>query len=126
MDRLTTSQPGLRVPGATRLWFPVPRRNLIVNSDLANSPWCCKRRVTLSFGIYRMINISCSLGAEKDQLIVSLSALLCLDAEVEATTENLQAAIDASGNSIAPYYATIFASCIEKAGIHPIDHISVD
>mmetsp|Transcript_7543 Transcript_7543/g.7772 ORF Transcript_7543/g.7772 Transcript_7543/m.7772 type:complete len:123 (+) Transcript_7543:91-459(+) len=52
---------------------------------------------------------------EKEQLIVSLAALVCSDSGVEMTAENLEAVISGSGNKIASYWAPLYASYIEKA-----------
>ena len=55
-------------------------------------------------------------GADKDQLVASLSALLLADAGVDITAENITAVVDASGNKIPAYYSSLFATYIEKAG----------
>lgn len=55
-------------------------------------------------------------GAEKDQLVVSLAALLLHDTGVEISADNLNAVVNASGNSVAAYFPTLFATYIEKAG----------
>ncbi|CBK21523.2 uncharacterized protein [Blastocystis hominis] len=48
---------------------------------------------------------------EKEELIVSLAALLCADAKVEVSKDNLDAVIKASGNKIAPYWTAVFGGC---------------
>eukprot|EP01041_Mallomonas_annulata_P001766 gene1766-3417_t len=53
--------------------------------------------------------------AEKEQLVVSLAAIICADSGKDATAENLSAVISASENSIASYWAPLFASYIEKS-----------
>ena len=53
-------------------------------------------------------------GSDKEELIVSLAALLCNDSEVELTEENLSAAVTASGNKIAPYWAAAFGSMLTQ------------
>lgn len=55
-------------------------------------------------------------GFDKDQLVISLAALICADGKVDITAENLNAVVASSGNTIAPYWAPLFASTIEKAG----------
>jgi hypothetical protein len=55
-------------------------------------------------------------GADKDQLVASLAALLVADAGADITADNINAVVAASGNSLPGYYATLFASFIEKAG----------
>jgi ribosomal protein L12E/L44/L45/RPP1/RPP2 len=55
-------------------------------------------------------------GAEKDQLVVSLAALLLHDCGAEMSADNLSSVVNASGNSVAAYFPTLFATYIEKAG----------
>lgn len=57
-----------------------------------------------------------SQGHDKDQLVVSLAALLLSDAGVEITAENLESVASSSGNKIPAYYNTLFASFVSKAG----------
>ncbi|CAM9928297.1 unnamed protein product, partial [Phaeothamnion confervicola] len=54
--------------------------------------------------------------AQKSELIVSLAALLCEDADVAITSENLNSAIEASGNKVPAYWTVLFASMLEKSG----------
>lgn len=51
---------------------------------------------------------------EKDELVVSLSALICADSSADISEENLNAVITASGNKVAPYWVPVFASCLQK------------
>ncbi|KAG5177645.1 hypothetical protein JKP88DRAFT_264981 [Tribonema minus] len=53
---------------------------------------------------------------QKSEMVVSLAALLCEDAGVELSAENLNSAVSASGNKVAPYWTSLFASYLEKAG----------
>jgi uncharacterized membrane protein len=55
-------------------------------------------------------------GADKDQLVVSLAALILSDCEAEITTESLDAIISSSGNKVPTYYTSLFASLLSKAG----------
>lgn len=55
-------------------------------------------------------------GAEKDQLVASLAAIVCHDAGVEVSADNISSVVNASGNTIPAYYAPLFATYIEKAG----------
>ena len=55
-------------------------------------------------------------GADKDQLVASLSALLLADSGVDITADSIAAIADASGNKLPTYYTTLYASFIEKAG----------
>jgi len=52
---------------------------------------------------------------EKDDLVVSLSALLCADAGAELTADNLNSAISASGNSVAPHIVPVVVGVLEKS-----------
>eukprot|EP00624_Nannochloropsis_granulata_P007515 evm.model.NODE_8241_length_3392_cov_20.112324.2 len=54
--------------------------------------------------------------AQKEEMVISLSALLLQDSGVDMSAENLEAVIKASGNTVAAYYPAFFASMIEKAG----------
>lgn len=55
-------------------------------------------------------------GPAKDQLVVSLAALLLSDCGADISAENIDAVVQASGNAVPAYYPTLFASFIEKAG----------
>ena len=55
-------------------------------------------------------------GADKDQLVVSLAALLLNDAKVEVSAENINTVVSSSGNTVPAYYPTLFSTYIEKAG----------
>jgi len=55
-------------------------------------------------------------GSEKDQLVVSLAALLLNDSGADLSAENIQAVVTASGNNVPAYYPTLYATFIEKAG----------
>ncbi|TFJ82135.1 hypothetical protein NSK_006464 [Nannochloropsis salina CCMP1776] len=54
--------------------------------------------------------------AQKEEMVLSLSALLLQDSGVDMSAENLDAVIKASGNTVAAYYPALYASLIEKAG----------
>ena len=55
-------------------------------------------------------------GGDKNQLVVSLAALLLTDCGADITAESLNTVITSSGNKVPSYYTTLFASFIEKAG----------
>lgn len=55
-------------------------------------------------------------GADKDQLVISLAALILADCGSEITSESLDAIVSSSGNKIPTYYSALFASFIGKAG----------
>ena len=54
-------------------------------------------------------------GVEKDNLVVSLASIIASESGAEITAETLQAIVDASGNSVAPYWAPLFATFAAKA-----------
>eukprot|EP00353_Schmidingerella_taraikaensis_P013842 CAMPEP_0185571314 /NCGR_PEP_ID=MMETSP0434-20130131/3363_1 /TAXON_ID=626734 ORGANISM="Favella taraikaensis, Strain Fe Narragansett Bay" /NCGR_SAMPLE_ID=MMETSP0434 /ASSEMBLY_ACC=CAM_ASM_000379 /LENGTH=120 /DNA_ID=CAMNT_0028186673 /DNA_START=14 /DNA_END=376 /DNA_ORIENTATION=- len=54
-------------------------------------------------------------GADKEQLVVSLAAIVCASSGQDVTADNINAAISGSGNSVAAYWAPLFASACEKA-----------
>ncbi|KAK8794965.1 hypothetical protein WA538_005064 [Blastocystis sp. DL] len=47
---------------------------------------------------------------EKEEFVISLATLLCADAKVDVTKDNLDKVVKASGNTIAPYWSMVFAS----------------
>eukprot|EP00640_Fibrocapsa_japonica_P008733 CAMPEP_0113933434 /NCGR_PEP_ID=MMETSP1339-20121228/19_1 /TAXON_ID=94617 /ORGANISM="Fibrocapsa japonica" /LENGTH=56 /DNA_ID=CAMNT_0000934619 /DNA_START=92 /DNA_END=258 /DNA_ORIENTATION=- /assembly_acc=CAM_ASM_000762 len=49
-------------------------------------------------------------GAAKEEMVVSLAALVLADSGVDMSADNLNAVVSASGNDIAPYWSTLFAS----------------
>ena len=55
-------------------------------------------------------------GADKDQFVAALSALVVADSGADITAENINSVVNASGNKIPAYYSTLFATYIEKAG----------
>jgi hypothetical protein len=55
-------------------------------------------------------------GADKDQLVISLAAILLSDSKADITAESLTAVVAASGNSVPSYYSTLYATYIEKSG----------
>lgn len=55
-------------------------------------------------------------GADKDQMVTSLAVLLLRDSGVDVTADAINGIINASGNKVPSYYATLFASFVEKAG----------
>lgn len=55
-------------------------------------------------------------GADKDQLVTSLAAILLADSNAEVTAENINTVLSSSGNTVPAYYPTLFSTYIEKAG----------
>ena len=55
-------------------------------------------------------------GAERDQFVVALAALVVADSGSDVSADNLNAVISASGNKVASYWAPLYSSYIEKAG----------
>jgi hypothetical protein len=54
-------------------------------------------------------------GADKDQLVTSLAAIVCGSSGQEVSAENINKVITSSGNSVAAYWAPLFATACEKA-----------
>ncbi|CAM9488480.1 unnamed protein product [Heterosigma akashiwo] len=54
-------------------------------------------------------------GAAKEELVVSLASLVVADSDADLSAENLEAVIKASGNSVASYWTSLFASFLEKS-----------
>ena len=55
-------------------------------------------------------------GAAKDQLVISLAAILLSDSSIEISAENLETVVSASSNKVPSYFPTLFAGFIQKAG----------
>lgn len=55
-------------------------------------------------------------GAAKNNLVVSLAAILLSDSNLDISQENIDSVVTASGNTIPSYYSALFANYIEKAG----------
>ncbi|KAK8815228.1 hypothetical protein WA158_003440 [Blastocystis sp. Blastoise] len=54
---------------------------------------------------------------EKEELIVSLAALICADGSVATSKENLDTLIEKSGNKVDSYWTAIFASHLEGKNV---------
>lgn len=57
-----------------------------------------------------------STGPARDQFVVALAALVCHDSGADASSDNLNSVISASGNSVGAYWTPLYAQYIEKAG----------
>jgi large subunit ribosomal protein LP1 len=55
-------------------------------------------------------------GSEKDQLVVSLAALLLHDCGADLSSENIDSVVQASNNKVPAYFPSLFAGFIDKAG----------
>ena len=55
-------------------------------------------------------------GSAKEELVVSLAALVCADSKIDISAENLTSVITAANCNVASYWAPLFATYIEKAG----------
>lgn len=55
-------------------------------------------------------------GAAKNNLVVSLAAILLSDSNLDISQENIDSVVTASGNTIPSYYSALYANYIEKAG----------
>ena len=73
--------------------------------------------VTFEAGVSLNMPLSFDVsGADKDQLVVSLAAILLNDSKVDVSAENINTVVSSSGNSVPAYYPTLFSTYIEKAG----------
>ncbi|KAF1333127.1 60s acidic ribosomal protein p1, partial [Globisporangium splendens] len=52
---------------------------------------------------------------QHDELCVSYASLVLFDGEAEITSDAISAVIAASGNEVAPYWPTLFASLLAKS-----------
>uniref|UniRef100_A0A7S3JY21 Uncharacterized protein n=1 Tax=Aureoumbra lagunensis TaxID=44058 RepID=A0A7S3JY21_9STRA len=55
-------------------------------------------------------------GAEKDELVISLSAILLEECGQDFSEERFQAVLKASGNEVAPYWIKVFSKALTKKG----------
>mmetsp|Transcript_22572 Transcript_22572/g.30910 ORF Transcript_22572/g.30910 Transcript_22572/m.30910 type:complete len:130 (-) Transcript_22572:63-452(-) len=55
-------------------------------------------------------------GAEKDQLVASMTAILLHDCGLEITAENIRSVAASTGNVVPGNISELFATYIEKAG----------
>ena len=55
-------------------------------------------------------------GADKDQLVTSLAAIILSDCGADISADAINSVLSASGNTVPAYYPTLYASYIEKAG----------
>lgn len=56
-------------------------------------------------------------GAAKEDLVVSLAILALHDSGVEVSSENINAIISASGNTVAPYWGALYAKLLAGKNI---------
>ena len=52
-------------------------------------------------------------GANKEEFVVSLAALALYDGEAEISGDNIKALLDASNNTVAPYWPALFAGALK-------------
>ena len=52
-------------------------------------------------------------GETKDEMVTTYAALILHDAEKEVTPENINTLVAASGNSVEPYWPTLFAKLLK-------------
>eukprot|EP00428_Durinskia_dybowskii_P067615 CAMPEP_0170375758 /NCGR_PEP_ID=MMETSP0117_2-20130122/11327_1 /TAXON_ID=400756 /ORGANISM="Durinskia baltica, Strain CSIRO CS-38" /LENGTH=124 /DNA_ID=CAMNT_0010630845 /DNA_START=63 /DNA_END=437 /DNA_ORIENTATION=- len=55
-------------------------------------------------------------GADKDQLVTSLAAIILADSGADITADSINSVLSASGNTVPAYFPTLYASFIEKCG----------
>mmetsp|Transcript_39676 Transcript_39676/g.28667 ORF Transcript_39676/g.28667 Transcript_39676/m.28667 type:complete len:119 (+) Transcript_39676:27-383(+) len=52
------------------------------------------------------------VGGDKDGFVCSLAAMALYDGDAEVTADQLTALINATGNSVEPYWPSLFASAV--------------
>ena len=62
------------------------------------------------------MSFSSTSGAAKNNLVMGLAALVCHGSGIDASADNLNALVSASGNEIPAFWAPLYAQYIEKAG----------
>ena len=55
-------------------------------------------------------------GTAKESFVLGLAAIVCHGSGADASADNLNAVVSASGNSVTAYWPSLFAQGIEKAG----------
>lgn len=55
-------------------------------------------------------------GSQKDNLAISLAAILLSDSNIDVTADNLNTVLSSANVKVADYFAPLFAGFIEKSG----------
>ena len=59
-------------------------------------------------------------GSSKEEFVTSLAALALYDGEAEITADNIKALLDASNNTVQPYWPSLFASLLKDGKIESL------
>jgi len=59
-------------------------------------------------------------GAHKDEFVTSLAALALYDGGAEISGDNIKALLDASNNTVAPYWPALFAGLLKGGRIESL------
>jgi len=59
-------------------------------------------------------------GSSKDEFVTSLAALALYDGGAEITADNIKALLDASNNTVQPYWPSLFASLLKDGKIEAL------
>jgi len=59
-------------------------------------------------------------GSNKDEFVTSLAALALYDGGAEITADNIKALLDASNNTVQPYWPSLFASLLKDGKIEAL------
>ena len=59
---------------------------------------------------------SATSGAAKNNMVMGLAALVCHGSGIDASADNMNSVISASGNEVPAFWAPLYAQYIEKAG----------
>eukprot|EP00450_Noctiluca_scintillans_P000807 CAMPEP_0194488094 /NCGR_PEP_ID=MMETSP0253-20130528/8148_1 /TAXON_ID=2966 /ORGANISM="Noctiluca scintillans" /LENGTH=114 /DNA_ID=CAMNT_0039328415 /DNA_START=52 /DNA_END=393 /DNA_ORIENTATION=+ len=55
-------------------------------------------------------------GSERNELFCVYSAMICHDAGVSATADNINALVSAAGGSVPPFFASLFSKLCDSQG----------
>ena len=83
-------------------------------------------RYIMSHSLHLALLLSFSLFSKKmpittsDEFVTTLAALTLYDGEVDVSSENIAALVEASGNKVEPYWPTLFAGFLKDGMIEKI------
>jgi ribosomal protein L12E/L44/L45/RPP1/RPP2 len=66
------------------------------------------------------MSLSSVYGGSKDEFVTSLAALALYDGGAEITADNIKALLDASGNTVQPYWPSLFSSLLKDGKIEAL------
>ena len=66
------------------------------------------------------MSLASVVGGSKDEFVTSLAALALYDGGAEITADNIKALLDASNNTVQPYWPSLFASLLKDGKIEAL------